>query len=130
MCLRSALGIEDKLPDHSVFSRARPERLRESNALRQVFERVVAHSGGIGRSKPDAPQSQLASSRSPASSVTHSYQERTWRSGMKTESAYQNNRLQSDKSAKSAIFPYPSRARMHFHYSIPLTTKKVEKWRT
>ena len=35
------LGIEDKLPDHSVFSRARHERFRESNALRSVFERVV-----------------------------------------------------------------------------------------
>jgi transposase len=35
------LGIEDKLPDHSVFSRARHERFRESNALRRVFEQVV-----------------------------------------------------------------------------------------
>src|SRR5499427_2545252 len=36
------LGIEDKMPDHSVFSRARHERFRESNALRRVFEGVVA----------------------------------------------------------------------------------------
>src|SRR3974390_2614159 len=36
------LGIEDKIPDHSVFSRARHERFRESNALRRVFEGVVA----------------------------------------------------------------------------------------
>ena len=28
-------------PDHSVFSRARHERFRESDALRRVFERVV-----------------------------------------------------------------------------------------
>jgi transposase len=35
------LSIEDKVPDHSVFSRARHERFRESNALRRVFERVV-----------------------------------------------------------------------------------------
>src|SRR5262245_8809369 len=35
------LGIEDKLPDHSAFSRARHERFRDSNALRRVFERVV-----------------------------------------------------------------------------------------
>ena len=35
------LGIEDKIPDHSVFSRARHERFRESDALRRVFERVV-----------------------------------------------------------------------------------------
>src|SRR5476649_2324170 len=36
------LGIEDKLPDHSVFCRARHERFRESDALRRVFEGVVA----------------------------------------------------------------------------------------
>src|SRR4051794_19948852 len=36
------LGIEDKVPDHSVFCRARHERFRESDALRRVFECVVA----------------------------------------------------------------------------------------
>lgn len=36
------LGIEDKVPDHSAFSRARNERFRDSNVLRSVFERVVA----------------------------------------------------------------------------------------
>ena len=36
------LGIEDKVPDHSVFCRARHERFRESDALRRVFEGVVA----------------------------------------------------------------------------------------
>src|ERR1041384_5680532 len=36
------LGIEDDIPDHSVFSRARHERFRESDALRRVFEGVVA----------------------------------------------------------------------------------------
>jgi transposase len=35
------LSIEDKIPDHSVFSRARHERFRESNAFRRLFERVV-----------------------------------------------------------------------------------------
>ena len=35
------LGIEDAIPDHSVFSRARHERFREAQALRGVFERVV-----------------------------------------------------------------------------------------
>src|SRR5262245_66586933 len=35
------LGIEDGIPDHSVFCRARHERFRESNALRRVFEGVV-----------------------------------------------------------------------------------------
>jgi transposase len=36
------LGIEDRVPDHSVFSRARHERFRQSDALRRVFEGVVA----------------------------------------------------------------------------------------
>jgi len=35
------LSIEDKIPDHSAFSRIRHERFRESNMFRQVFERVV-----------------------------------------------------------------------------------------
>lgn len=36
------LGIEDSIPDHSVFCRARHERFRASDALRRVFESVVA----------------------------------------------------------------------------------------
>jgi Transposase domain (DUF772) len=36
------LDLEDPIPDHSVFSRARNERFRESDVLRRVFERVVA----------------------------------------------------------------------------------------
>jgi len=35
------LGIEDAIPDHSVFSRARNERFREGDVFRSVFERVV-----------------------------------------------------------------------------------------
>jgi transposase len=35
------LSIEDKIPDHSAFSRARNERFRESAIFRRVFERVV-----------------------------------------------------------------------------------------
>ena len=35
------LSIEDRIPDHSVFSRARHERFRESDMFRRVFERVV-----------------------------------------------------------------------------------------
>ena len=35
------LGIEDKIPDHSAFCRARNERFRDSDLFRQVFERVV-----------------------------------------------------------------------------------------
>jgi transposase len=36
------LGLEDTIPDHSAFSRARNERFRESDVFRRVFERVVA----------------------------------------------------------------------------------------
>ena len=36
------LGLEDNIPDHSAFSRARNERFRESAVFRRVFERVVA----------------------------------------------------------------------------------------
>jgi transposase len=37
------LSIEDSIPDHSVFCHARHERFRESEALRRVFEGVVAN---------------------------------------------------------------------------------------
>ena len=35
------LSIEDRIPDHSAFTRARNERFRDSDILRRVFERVV-----------------------------------------------------------------------------------------
>jgi transposase len=35
------LGIEDAIPDHSAFSRARNERFRDGEVFRRVFERVV-----------------------------------------------------------------------------------------
>ncbi len=35
------LGIEDGIPDHSAFSRARNERFRDGEVFRRVFERVV-----------------------------------------------------------------------------------------
>src|ERR1700751_4333775 len=35
------LRIEDKIPDHSAFSRVRHERFRENDMFRRVFERVV-----------------------------------------------------------------------------------------
>jgi len=41
------LSIEDKVPDHSTFSKARHGRFRESEALRYVFEQVVQ--GCIGK---------------------------------------------------------------------------------
>jgi transposase len=36
------LGIEDRIPDHSAFTRARNERFRDGDIFRKVFERVVA----------------------------------------------------------------------------------------
>jgi transposase len=35
------LGIEDAIPDHSAFSRARNERFRDGDIFRRVFERLV-----------------------------------------------------------------------------------------
>jgi transposase len=42
------LSIEDKVPDHSAFSRARNERFRESDIFRKVFERGVVACIGAG----------------------------------------------------------------------------------
>jgi transposase len=42
------LSIEDKVPDHSAFSRARNERFRDSGIFRTVFERVVGACIGAG----------------------------------------------------------------------------------
>src|SRR5258707_2513952 len=46
------LTIEDKIPDHSVFCRARHERFRESNALRRRIrcrEEVEITTWGVAR---------------------------------------------------------------------------------
>ena len=42
------LSIEDKIPDHSAFSRARNERFRDSDIFRRVFEYVVETCIGAG----------------------------------------------------------------------------------
>ena len=42
------LSIEDKVPDHSAFSRARNERFGDSTIFRSVFERVVGACIGAG----------------------------------------------------------------------------------
>ena len=64
------LGIEDRIPDHSVFCRARHARFRESDALRRVFEGVVAKciaAGLVGGEafSVDARSGCLAINRSP-----------------------------------------------------------------
>jgi len=42
------LSIEDQIPDHSAFSRARHERFREADLFRRLFERVVAQCVAAG----------------------------------------------------------------------------------
>jgi transposase len=42
------LGLEDAIPDHSIFSRARHERFREAETFRLVFESVVGTCIGEG----------------------------------------------------------------------------------
>src|SRR5258706_7978399 len=42
------LSIEDQIPDHSAFSRARNERFCDSDIFRRVFERVVGACIGAG----------------------------------------------------------------------------------
>ena len=42
------LSIENKIPDHSAFSRARNERFRDSDIFRRVFEHVVETCIGAG----------------------------------------------------------------------------------
>src|SRR6266511_3472114 len=48
------LGIEDSIPDHSVFCRARHERFRESDALRRVFGRCEPDQGRLGQEEASA----------------------------------------------------------------------------
>src|SRR5262245_26840603 len=42
------LSIEDQIPDHSAFSRARNERFKQSDIFRCVFERVVETCNAAG----------------------------------------------------------------------------------
>lgn len=42
------LSIEDKIPDHSAFTRARNERFRDGDLFRRVFERVVGMCIAVG----------------------------------------------------------------------------------
>jgi transposase len=53
------LSIEDKIPDHSAFCRARNERFRDSDLFRHVFERVVedciARGWSVAKALPSMP---------------------------------------------------------------------------
>jgi transposase len=42
------LSIEDRIPDHSAFTRARNERFRDGAVFRRVFERVVGMCIAVG----------------------------------------------------------------------------------
>jgi transposase len=46
------LSIEDKIPDHSAFSRARNERFRDSDIFRQVFASIVTRCVRFWRAAP------------------------------------------------------------------------------
>ena len=48
------LGLEDRVPDHSVFSRARHDRFRGADTFRLVFEKVVETSLAHGLVGGDA----------------------------------------------------------------------------
>ena len=46
------LGLDDKVPDHSTFSKNRHGRFRESNVFRHLFETIVGlHGRRAGRSR-------------------------------------------------------------------------------
>lgn len=64
------LGIEDKISDHSAFSRAKHERFRESDALRRVFERVVTICIVAGLVGGEAFSIDAASSRRTSTSTS------------------------------------------------------------
>jgi transposase len=55
------LSIEDKVPDHSAFSRARNERFGDSNVFRCVFERImdVEASRAIRQAEVGASQTMI-----------------------------------------------------------------------
>ena len=48
LTIAGSAALEDKIPDHSVFSRARNERFGDHDIFRHVFERVVAACIGAG----------------------------------------------------------------------------------
>jgi transposase len=67
------LSIEDKVPDHSAFSRARNERFGDSAIFRSIFERVVgACIGALSRKRrkfgPNARSTPVRTMWSPHSS--------------------------------------------------------------
>jgi transposase len=55
------LGIEDVIPDHSAFSRARNERFREGDVFRRMFARVVERC--ISRGLVGGPSGQISNQR-------------------------------------------------------------------
>jgi transposase len=66
------LSIEDKVPDHSVFSRARNERFGDSAIFRSVFERVVGRCISAGLVGGEGFAVDAASSRLTPTSTARS----------------------------------------------------------
>jgi transposase len=88
------LGIEDRIPDHSVFCRARYERFRESDALRRVFEGVVAKCIAAGGSSKGGDRHK------PPKEVSLTDPQATWvaRPGLDPFFAYDANYLIDNKA--------------------------------
>src|SRR6202051_4553711 len=113
------LSIEDKVPDHSAFSRARNERFGDSIIFRSVFERVVGSCvaaglvGGEGFAV-DASLIQADANKHPRSPV---------RSG--TRISIQSRRVARSRNIwlRSTIRPMAQQAasrRSSSHHPIPL----------
>jgi transposase len=113
------LSIEDKVPDHSAFSRARNERFGDSIFFRSVFERVVGSCVAAGSSVVKALPSMRASSRPTPTSIARS----PVRSG--TRISIQSRRVARSRNIwlRSTIRPMAQQAasrRSSSHHPIPL----------
>jgi transposase len=67
------LSIEDKVPDHSAFSRARNERFRNTDVFRTVFERVVEACSKYPPAEPGALGLEPLEAAGPCCINPHSY---------------------------------------------------------
>ena len=72
------LGLEDRIPDHSTFSKNRHGRFRENVTFRHVFETVLRRcmTGGIGRWRGVCSRCQRHKSRRQSGMVDVNYLDR------------------------------------------------------
>jgi IS5 family transposase len=118
------LSIEDKIPDHSAFSRARNERFRNSDMFRRVFERVVEACiaaglvGGEGfavdaslivaDANKQRSKSHAASTRTLATPPAHSLTRKPSNNRVATENAFPSQgRLCAGREEGRAICTHP-----------------------